>query len=358
MGELRHAHRPAACLVPHPSTTLGSARGIPFASCQFFAFFRFPPPDALTSSFVRSIIVMPPSQPPADSSSPSSQLGVCSWSLQPASPADLVYKVHECGVHAIQLALDPIRLDPAAWPLKETWKKIDGGNVAILSGMMATRGEDYSSLESIRRTGGLRPDEHWQANLAAARQNAEIAHQFGIEIVTFHAGFIPHDVRDPDRAKIIDRLLEIADVFGEQDITIALETGQETAETLIAVLDDLDHPMIGVNFDPANMILYGMGDPIQALRDLALFIDQIHIKDALPARHIPGTPVENGGWGTEVVVGAGAVSWNEFFKVMEEEEINCNLFIEREVGTSGHRIDDIKTAVKFLSQFGVKSTAV
>lgn len=278
-------------------------------------------------------------------------LGVASWSLQPASPADLAYKVKECGLHAVQLGLDPIRLDPSTWPLKETWKKIDGAGISVLSGMMAMRGEDYSSLESIRQTGGVRADEHWEANLEAARENAEIAHQFGLETVSFHAGFIPHSPRDPERQKMIDRILEIADVFGEQEINVALETGQETADTLRSVLDDLDHPMIGVNFDPANMILYGMGNPVEAIRDLALFIDQIHLKDALPSRN----PNDAGGWGTEVVLGTGAVSWHEFFKVIEDEGIECNFVIEREAGI--HRVDDVKAAVKFVREFGVKAEA-
>ncbi|MGE3109243.1 MAG: sugar phosphate isomerase/epimerase family protein [Phycisphaerales bacterium] len=278
----------------------------------------------------------------------SAQLGVCSWSLQPASPADLAYKVSECGLHAVQLALDPIRLDPSTWPLRETWKKIDGAGISVLSGMMAMRGEDYSTLESIRRTGGVRPDEHWEANLAAARDNAEIAHQFGIEMVSFHAGFIPHDPNDPERIKVVDRILELADVFAEREITIALETGQESAQTLISVLDELDHPMIGVNFDPANMILYGMGDPVKALRDLALFIDQVHLKDAAPASEL-------GRWGTETVLGTGAVDWGAFFQTVADEELSCNFLIEREAGSQ--RIADVTSAARFVSEFGLRSRA-
>ncbi len=257
---------------------------------------------------------------------------------------------------ALQLALDPIRLDPSMWPLKDVWKKIDGAGLTIASGMMAMRGEDYSTLGSIRASGGLVPDEHWEANLAAAAENAEIAHQFGIEMVTFHAGFIPHagdEATDGQRAVLMDRIVRIADIFAERDVTIALETGQESTATLISILDEIDHPMIGVNFDPANMILYGMGDPVQALRDLALFIDQVHIKDAVPGAA--------GAWGTEAVVGTpgtgqGGVDWAEFFKVVQDEEIECNFLIEREAGTT--RIDDVRAAVKFVRQFGLRPESV
>jgi len=275
-----------------------------------------------------------------------SHIGVCSWSLKPASPADLVYKVKECGLRNIQLALDPIRRDPSVWPLKDTWKVIDGADVSVLSGMMAMDGEDYSSLESIRRTGGLVPDATWRANLAAARENAEIAHQYGLELVPFHAGFVPHDPADPLRAKMVERIIAVAECFAEHDITIALETGQESAETLQALMEEIDHPMIGINFDPANMLLYGNGDPIKAIPKLGLFIDQVHIKDALP-------PAAPGQWGTEVVVGTGGVDWDEFFKALADEDVDCDLLIEREHGDD--RLADIRAAAEFIAPIsGVK----
>src|SRR5207244_3794505 len=105
----------------------------------------------------------------------------------------------------------------------------------ILSGMMAMKGEDYSTLESIRRTGGVRPDEHWPENLAAAAANARIASALGMRLVTFHAGFLPDDRADPTRRAMLDRLRAIADAFAQRDIAVALETGQETAGTLAAV---------------------------------------------------------------------------------------------------------------------------
>src|SRR5689334_13326043 len=99
--------------------------------------------------------------------------------------------------------------------------------------MMAMKGENYSSLESIRLTGGVRSDAHWPDNLAAAAQNAALAMRLGIDLGTFHAGFLPHDPADPLRAVMIERLSQIADAFASQGIRTALETGQETAQTLI-----------------------------------------------------------------------------------------------------------------------------
>jgi len=87
------------------------------------------------------------------------RLGVCSWSLQPASPEELAGRVRQTELSAVQLALDPLRTKE--WSFGGTVKALEAGGIAVLSGMMGTKGEDYSTLETIKRTGGVRPDEHW-----------------------------------------------------------------------------------------------------------------------------------------------------------------------------------------------------
>ena len=110
---------------------------------------------------------------------------------------------------------------------------------------------------------------------------AELARYHELELVTFHAGFLPHDAEDPERAKVLGRLRDVADVFANKRVKLGLETGQESAPTLASVLTELDHPNVGVNFDPANMILYGMGI-LEAIRVLASSVVQIHVK--MPCR--------------------------------------------------------------------------
>jgi L-ribulose-5-phosphate 3-epimerase len=268
-----------------------------------------------------------------------SRLGVCSWSLLPESPADLVCKVTEVGVSAVQLALEPLRT--REWPIDGTADALGAAGIEIRSGMMTMRGEDYSTLDTIKRTGGVRPDEHWEANLAAADANAAVAVQLGLKLVTFHAGFIPHDRTDPLREVMIERLREVVDRFAGRGVRVALETGQESAETLNDALEQLDRPEVGVNLDPANMILYGMGDPVEAARRLAPRVLQIHIKDALPAA-TPGT------WGREVPVGTGAVDWSAFFDEFDKTRLSCDLVIEREAGET--RIADIRQARELVER--------
>lgn len=252
-----------------------------------------------------------------------SRIGVCSWSLRPVSPGEVIDALERVGLNCVQLALGPIVGQPTVWGSAVSRLRCAG--IEIASGMMAMAGEDYSSLESIARTGGVRLDETWPANLAHAEAVASLAADEGLDLVTFHGGFIPEDRADPERAKLLERLRTVADIFANRQLRLGFETGQETAHTLVEALDDLGCPNVGVNFDPANMILYGKGDPIEALRLLGPQVVQVHVKDAVPTM-TPGT------WGTEVPVGDGAVDWPAFFEVALTIDPPVNFIIEREAG--------------------------
>ncbi len=268
------------------------------------------------------------------------RVGVCSWSLQPVGPDDLASRVRDCGLRCVQLHLDPIR--HGDWSFDATVGALAGAGVEVFSGMMSCAGEDYSTLNTIRLTGGLRPDATWQDNMDAAFANATVARRLGLSLVTMHAGFLPHDPADPLRSVLIGRLRTIADIFGSQGLRLGLETGQESPETLLDVLHELSHPGVGVNFDPANIILYGMGDPIAALRALRDHVLQVHVKDAVAA----GAPGE---WGTEVPVGTGGVAWDEFFAVLETCRPHgkpANIVIEREAGDQ--RVEDVRIAAELV----------
>ena len=269
-------------------------------------------------------------------------LAVCSWSLRPESPAALADALERCGVRAAQLALVPCVEEPAVWG--DAVAQLRARGIAVVSGMLATVGEDYSTLESIARTGGVRPAQTWERNRERARAAAAAAQAAGLPLVTFHAGFLPHDRRDPERAGMVARLREVADIFAAAGVRVAFETGQEGAQTLVEAMADLAHPNIGVNFDPANMILYGMGDPVASLRTLAPHVWQVHLKDAVPTA-VPGT------WGREVVAGTGAVDWPAFFEAVRALPRPVDLVIEREAGPT--READIQAAAKLARASGL-----
>ncbi len=267
------------------------------------------------------------------------RIGVCSWSLKPESPEDLVKQVRETGLENVQIALGPLLA--GKWKTAELRSACAKAKLTLLSGMMAMHGEDYTSLDSIKATGGVRPDKHWKENLETARAAAKLAHELELPLVTFHAGFLPESRSDPERTKMTERLRIFADVFHEHKLELGFETGQESADVLVEVLARIDKPNIGVNFDPANMILYGKGEPVAALKRLGHDVLQAHVKDAR-ASH------KKGRWGTEVVVGTGEVDWKGFLAHIRALPQTVDLVIEREAGAT--RIEDIKQARALLER--------
>lgn len=269
----------------------------------------------------------------------SQRLAVCSWSLQPTSPQDLISKLQDTGVRRVQLALDPLRDEPAVWA--QTPDLLQQAGISIVSGMFGCVGEDYSTLETIRLTGGIAPDTTWAQNWKNIQATADLARKLGLKLITFHAGFLPHEESDPNFAKLKQRLIQTADIFRARGITLGLETGQETAGVLFDFLHKLAKPNVGVNFDPANMILYDKGNPIEALRKLGNWVRQVHLKDACRTK-VAGT------WGEEVAVGTGEVDWPAFFAALTQTGFKGDLCIEREAGTQ--RVADIRAAREMVEK--------
>jgi len=273
----------------------------------------------------------------SSSASIQDRLAVCSWSLQPESPEALLEHLQTIGIPSVQIALDPLREQPDVWgKYAEMCQK---AGISQASGMMVTVGEDYTTMESIKETGGVVPDATWPENLANFKGNISVAKELGLKLITFHAGFLPHEASDPAFAKLMDRIRQIGELFGEHGLDLGFETGQETADTLKDFLDQLGLPNVGVNFDPANMILYDKGDPIDALKTLAPYLKQCHIKDA-------NRTAQPGEWGEEVQTGTGQVDWKAFLSTLDGLGYDGVFAIEREAGDQ--RVEDILAAKKYI----------
>jgi len=264
------------------------------------------------------------------------RLAVCSWSLQPKDPADLIGQLGQLGMDKIQLALGPLA-DDGGW--SDAGARLSAAGVTVVSGMFGTVGEDYSTLKTIRKTGGVVPDATWDENWRNIQRYVQVAVDLKLKLVSFHCGFLPEDPADASYDKLIGRLVKIADAFGSEGIGLAMETGQEDAGTLKRFLDGLAKPNVGVNFDPANMILYAKGDPVAAVKVLMPYVMQVHIKDATAAL-VPGQ------WGAEVPVGTGEVAWPAFFAALTAGGFGGYMSIEREAGEQ--RIADITRAKNFV----------
>ncbi len=264
-------------------------------------------------------------------------VGICSWSLQTdiTGVAEAMNKLEIEHVHlAVRPALEEKGKDFLAAVQKQNW--------IVSSTMIDFPQEDYSTLESIKVTGGIGPDEYWEQSHKLFLGAVDVTVKLGVKYLSMHAGFI--DKSDPGYArKFYDRIRCLADAANEKNIMLLLETGQETAQELRHFLEELNHPAIAVNFDPANMILYDKGDPIEAVRVLAPWIKHIHIKDAIRTKQ-PGT------WGAEVPWGDGEVQSEAFLNTLKEIGFEGALAIEREAGDD--RFGDIKLAAERLGRVG------
>ena len=269
------------------------------------------------------------------------QIGVCSWSLKATGPQDLAEKVNALALKRVQLGLTPHRNDPGTWDgVQETLRE---SGIEIVSGMFATTGEDYTTPATIQKTGGVILDEYWDENWALAKDAAATAKAMGLTQVSTHAGFLPHETTDPSFEKLGGRIVDLAKLFGDHGCTLMLETGQETADTLLVFLDEMAKrgaDNLTINFDPANLLLYNMDEPIEAFRKLISRVEQVHVKDAL-------RPAEQGQWGEEVVVGTGQVDWNAFVQILADADYAGTYIFEREAGDD--RVGDIAKGIETLT---------
>ena len=269
-------------------------------------------------------------------------LGVCSWSFQKPLD-DVAAEMKKLGLKRIHLALQPFLEGGSRHGAAEGAAALDRVKARLASGewklsatMIGFPQEDYSTLDTIKKTGGVVPDDAWEANKKIVVAGAKLSAELKSPVLTLHAGFL--DESDPVALKkYTDRVKFIVDTCGEAGVPVAFETGQETAADLAKFMPTV--PGAGVNFDPANMILYAKGNPVEAVRTLAPWIRHVHLKDAVLTKK-PGT------WGTEVPWGDGEVDAPRFLAELKAAGYKGNFAIEREGGND--RTGDIALAAKRL----------
>ena len=268
-------------------------------------------------------------------------VGVCSWSLQVKNVPELKRLLDRLGVDVVQIACgDPHH---AAWDEGDRLPEAArAAGFRMTGAMLGFPGEDYTTPQTIQKTGGfgdpaLRPERLKRFAWALERTQA-----LGLSDLMLHAGFLP-EPGAPERKPFLDTLAQVSDLAKAKGITVAFETGQETADLLRRTLDELQCPNLKVNFDPANMLLYEKGDPIRAVEILGPDIRSVHVKDALRTK-VPGT------WGEEVPLGRGEANIRQFVKTLKKVGYRGPLCIEREVGDQEQRIADIAHGIRFLRE--------
>jgi sugar phosphate isomerase/epimerase len=268
-------------------------------------------------------------------------IGVCSWSLQPTSIPELRGLLDELGVNVVQIACGD--------PYHASWDEGDDMPEAALAAgfdltgaMLGFPGEDYTTPQTIQKTGGFGDPATRPERLERLAWALERTVALGLSDLMMHAGFLP-EPGDPDRKPFLDTLGTVSEMARAKGVTVAFETGQETADLLRQTLDDLQCSNLKVNFDPANVLLYDMGDPIRAVEILGPDIRSVHVKDA----NRPTTPGE---WGVEVPLGEGQADIRRFVETLKKVGYQGPLCIEREVGTQEQRVADIAHGIRFLQE--------
>jgi L-ribulose-5-phosphate 3-epimerase len=266
-------------------------------------------------------------------------LGVCSWSLQVESISELKGFLDRLGIGVVQLACgDPHH---AAWDEGEAMPAAAlAAGLKISGTMLGFPGEDYTTPQTIQKTGGFGDPVTRVERLRRFEWALERTRALNVSDMMLHAGFLP-EPDAPERRSFLDTLAKVSELAKAKQVTVAFETGQETADLLKLTLDELRCANLGVNFDPANMLLYDMGDPIRAVEILGPYIRSVHVKDAK-------RPRVKGSWGEEVPLGQGEVDIRRFVQTLKKVGYRGALCIEREVGDQSARYADILHGIKFL----------
>jgi sugar phosphate isomerase/epimerase len=269
------------------------------------------------------------------------QVGVMFWAG--SDPRQTLREQKELGVSAGQLGVEgDYPLEGAA----EKWKRaLDEEKFRIVTVFAAFTGESYADQPTVQSTVGYIPPATRQEREQRTYEISDFAKAIGVDSIGLHVGFVPHDAADPEYIAVRNLVKRVADHAAKNGQTFALETGQEPADVLDRFIRDVGRPNLKINFDPANMILYGTGDPIQALDALATHVISVHCKDG----EWPDKGIANS-LGVEKPLGQGAVGMENFIAKLKQIGYTGILSIEREIPDKEQKKRDVRMGVELLEK--------
>jgi L-ribulose-5-phosphate 3-epimerase len=276
------------------------------------------------------------------------EIGLMFWAGQDARKT--LQQVKQFGLRAGQLGFSgELPLKSAA----ERWDEaLTAEHFTAVTAVCSYIGEDYTDIPAVATTVGLVPAATRAERIARTKAVSDVARALAIDSVACHIGFVPHEPGDPVYEQVRDVARELCDYCGVNGQSLTLETGQEPAKVLLRFIADVDRPNLKINFDPANMILYGTGDPIEALDVLAKRVISVHCKDGdWPPMDRPDV------LGEEKPLGEGSVDVPGFISKLKEIGYKGVLAIERENVDEPRRSADIRQAISLLRELTVKKRA-
>ncbi|HEY6991276.1 MAG TPA: sugar phosphate isomerase/epimerase family protein [Bryobacteraceae bacterium] len=269
------------------------------------------------------------------------EIGLMFWARPDAR--ETLRRVKSFGLRAGQLGF------PGDLPLEgaaERWDQaLTAEHFTAIAAVCSYVGEDYADIPTVQKTVGLVPPGTRAERVGRTKAVSDVARSLGLESVACHIGFVPEDPKAALYAEIRDVARDLCDHCGNNGQSFTLETGQEPARVLLRFIEDVDRPNLRINFDPANMILYGTGDPIEALDVLAKRVLSVHCKDGnWPPRDQPLA------LGKEQPLGEGSVDFAKFLAKLKEIGYRGVLTIEREGVDEERQAADIRKAIALLKR--------
>lgn len=249
---------------------------------------------------------------------------------------------HELGIPTIQIHA-PHQQTRTAENAQAFLKRLKELNISLTCVFGGFEGESYADIPTVERTVGLVPKETRSARLREMMEISDFAKLLGCKVIGLHLGFVPHDASSQDYREVVEITQTLCDHAKSNGQAVHLETGQETADALLHFIDDTQRDNLFINFDPANMILYGTGEPISALKKVGKYVRSVHCKDATWSDQ-PGKT-----WGCEVPLGQGQVGMENYLRTLREIGYSGPLTIEREIPQEPERQKaEIQHASKLL----------
>ncbi len=263
-------------------------------------------------------------------------------------PAEIAASVRSLGVRCGQIGVHGTA--PLGDGAVAAWRAaIDSEGLSVVTAFAGFSGESYASIPICAQTVGFVPRATREERERRIHDIVDFAAALGIPSLAVHIGCVSEDPDDPDRVAVRDLVRRVCDHCDHHGQTFALETGQESAADLLAFLGEVDRPNLGVNFDPANMILYGSGEPLPALELLKDHLLTVHCKD--------GTwPEQEGEWGIETPLGDGDVNMAVYVDKLRSIGYQGPLTIEREIVGEEQR-KDIARAIALLNELRERTSA-
>jgi len=221
--------------------------------------------------------------------------------------------------------------------IEEIKAALKENNIEISAVFCGFAGESYDSIPDVHKTVGLVPENTRAERVELTKKISQFAQKMNVNRVAAHIGFVPEDANDPQYTVVVDIVRGICADLKTRGQGYSLETGQETAPTLKRFIGDVGADNLYVNFDPANMLLYGNDDPIEATKLLAPHIDSAHCKDATRSK-------TRGEWGVEMPFGDGEVDVPLWISTLLQNGFRGVLTIEREIAGGPEQQRDIARA--------------